>query len=276
MNSENIAYAAGGTTPFRTIYIPVAIRSIKNLRTCLQWAWLDTVCQYRRSKIGPLWETINALVMTLGLTVVSSAVIGGQMTDLIGFIALGIIIWTAITSLITEGSSAFLKNSALILSSNVNIDCYVGKAVFKTFIIFCHHIVLYFLGLAFLLIPLTWTSLLAIPGIFLLFVNGYWVVVVLAFLCARFRDIEQIIRNLLQLAFFVTPVFWNPDVVAAGKRTFIDFNILFYFIEIVRGPLLGHIPPLSYYAVVVAFTAFGYAVAFLVYRRMRRQLAFYV
>src|SRR5882757_3071670 len=212
--------------------------------------------------------------MILGLALVSSAVIGGNMSELIGFVGLGIVIWTAITSLVTEGSTTFLRNANLIISSNVSIDCYVGRAVFKTMIIFFHHIVLYFLGLVFLLIPLSWTSLLAIPGLALLFVNGYWVVVVLAFLCARFRDIEQIIRNLLQLAFFVTPVFWNPDVVAAGKRTFVDYNILFYFIEIVRGPLLGHVPPLNYYVVVVAFTAFGYATAFLVYRRMRRQLAF--
>jgi hypothetical protein len=76
----------------RAFYIPLAIRTVKNLRTCLQWAWLDIVCQYRRSRIGPLWETVNILVMVLGLSVVSSAVIGGDVTDLIGYIGLGVII----------------------------------------------------------------------------------------------------------------------------------------------------------------------------------------
>src|ERR1700693_4557720 len=66
----------------------LALRTLRNLRKGLSWAWLDTVCQYRRSKIGPLWETINILVMTLGMTIVSSAVIGGTVTNLIGYIGL--------------------------------------------------------------------------------------------------------------------------------------------------------------------------------------------
>src|SRR3954471_1059515 len=66
----------------RAFYVPLAIRTVKNLRTCLQWAWLDIVCHYRRSPIGPWWETINIRVMVLGLSVVSSAVIGGDVTDL--------------------------------------------------------------------------------------------------------------------------------------------------------------------------------------------------
>src|SRR5438445_12901971 len=91
-----------GTGTLRTFYVPLAIRTVKNLRTCLQWAWLDIVCHYRRSRIGPLWETVNILVMVLGLSVVSSAVIGGDVTDLIGYIGLGIILWSAISTLIVE------------------------------------------------------------------------------------------------------------------------------------------------------------------------------
>ena len=52
--------------------------------------------------------------------------------------------------------------------------------------------------------------------------------------------------------------------------------MLFYFIEIVRGPLLGELPPLGYYVIVLAVTVVGYSLALLVYRQMRRQLAFYV
>ena len=265
-----------GTGEPKAFYVPLAIRTVKNLRTCLRWAWLDIVCHYRRSRIGPLWETINVLVMVLGLSVVSSAVIGGDVSDLIGYIGLGIIIWTTISALILEGMTTFVRNAGLITTSNVSIDCYVGRTVFRTLIVFCHHIVLYFLGLALLLVPLSWTSLLSLVGIALLFINGYWVGVVLAFLCARFRDLEQIIRNLLQLAFFITPVFWKADLVVSSKRAIVDYNVLFYFIEIIRAPLLGQVPPFTYYAVAVGCTIVGYIIAVLVYQRMRRQLAFFV
>ncbi|MBV8753798.1 MAG: ABC transporter permease [Hyphomicrobiales bacterium] len=266
----------GAAMPHSGAALWLGLRTVRNLRKGLTWAWLDTVCQYRRSKIGPIWETINVLVMTLGIAVVSSAVIGGTVTNLIGYVGLGIIVWTAITSLISEGTTAFVRNRDAILSSNLSIDFYVARMSFRIFITFCHHLILYFIGVAIGLIGLHWAALLAIPGIVLLFVNGFWTITLLSLVCARYRDVELIIRNLLQLAFFVTPVFWDYRHIVSNRRFIVDYNILFYFLEIVRAPLLGEVPTAQTYIVVVSVTVVGYAMAYLVYRRMRRDLAFYV
>jgi ABC-type polysaccharide/polyol phosphate export permease len=267
---------AGAAMPHTGAALWLGLRTVRNLRKGLTWAWLDTVCQYRRSKIGPLWETINVLVMTLGIAVVSSAVIGGAVWELIGYIGLGIIVWTAITAQIGEGASTFLHNREYILSSNLSIDLYAARMIFRIFITFCHHIVLYFVGIAIGLISLHWSALLALPGILLLFVNGFWVIILLALVCARFRDVELIVRNLLQLAFFVTPVFWDYRHIVSDRKYIIDYNVLFYFLEIVRAPLLGEVPPLQTYVIVLAVTVVGYALAFLAYRGMRRNLVFFV
>ena len=255
----------------------LALRTFKNLRKCLDWAWLDIVCQYRRSKIGPFWETINVLVMTLGITVVASAVFGGNATaDLIGYVGLGIITWSLIASTMLEGASTFVRNASYITGTNLSIDLYVGRTIFKTFIVFCHHFILYALALVTGFVSLSWTSPLALVGLLLLVLNSYWMATFLAFVCARYRDVEIVLRNLLQLAFFITPVFWDYRRIAGDRQFIVDYNVLFYFIEIVRGPLLGELPPLRYYVVVVAVTIVGYGLAVLVYRQMRRQLAFYV
>ena len=67
------------------------------------WAWLDTKCQYRRSKVGPLWETINVAVMIAAISLVSSGLFGAKMEDVIGYIGLGLIIWSAIAGLVADG-----------------------------------------------------------------------------------------------------------------------------------------------------------------------------
>jgi ABC-type polysaccharide/polyol phosphate export permease len=254
----------------------LARRTVLNLRKSLSWAWLDTACHYRRSKIGPIWETINALVMIVGISLVSSAVIGGTMIDLLGYVGLGMITWTAISAMIVEGASTFVRNAPNILGSNISIDMYVGRTVFKVFINLLHHSLLYLLGLVLMLVPLTWTSLLAIPGLALLLINSYWVVVFLGLVCARFRDVELIVRSLLQLAFFVTPVFWRPEQIAADRKFIVDYNVLYYSIELVRKPLLGEVPPISHYVIVVGLAAAGYAITYFVYRRLRRRLAFFI
>src|SRR5260221_13935011 len=252
------------------------LRTMVNLRTSFTWAWLDMKSQCRRSKIGPLWETINVAVMVCGLELVTSGLFGGNIKDLIGYIGLGIIIRSAISTLVIEGCSTFVRNTGQILSSNISIDLYVGRTVSKAFITFAHHLVLYLVGIAVGLVPLTWVSILAIPGILLLFLNGIFVVTILAFICARYRDLELIIRNLLQLAFLVTPVFWNYQQIGAHRKFIVDYNILFYFIQIVRTPLLGEVPSAQIYLVVTGATLVIFLVAALTYYRMRRRLAFFL
>jgi ABC-type polysaccharide/polyol phosphate export permease len=251
-------------------------RSLGNLKKCWHWAWLDTVCQYRRSRIGPLWETINILVMVVGITLVSSAVIGGNALNLAPYIGLGIVIWSFITSTIIEGASTFIRNGGYITSTNLSVDLYAGRTLMKSIINFGHHIILYFVGLLLLPIDFGWTALLVIPGLFLLFINAYWVIILFAFLCSRFRDVEMILRNLLQLAFFVTPIFWDAANIRSDRKFIVDYNVLYYYIEIVRSPLLGRVPPLSHYITVMVATVIGFAIAYVVYRKMRRQLAFFV
>jgi homopolymeric O-antigen transport system permease protein len=266
----------GAVMPHTGAALWLGLRTLRNLRKAFAWAWLDIVCQYRRSKIGPLWETINALVMTVGMTAVSSAVIGGSPGNLIGYIGLGMIIWTMVSAFVSEGGSTLIANREYILSNNLSIDFFISRMVMRKLIIFSHHLALYFLGLLVGVLSLHWSSLLAIPGIFLLFVNGFWIVTTLALVCARFRDLELIIRNLMQLVFFVTPIFWDYRHIPSNRSFIVDYNLFFYFIEIVRGPLLGEVPPVQYYVVVLVVTVLGYLLAYLTYRWLRRNLAFFV
>jgi ABC-type polysaccharide/polyol phosphate export permease len=246
------------------------------VRKSFLWAWLDTKCQYRRSRIGPFWETINVLVTIAGLTLVYSAIFDGDFIAHVGYIGVGIIVWSAINAIITEGCQTFVRNRALITTTNIDVEVYVGRTVFRIFITFAHHLIIYFLGVVLRIVPLSWISFLSLLGIALVFINGFWVVTVLAFICARFRDMQLIVRNLLQLAFFVTPVFWDYHRVAADRRFIFDFNVLFHFLQIVRDPLLGQIPELRSYLVVAAVTVMGSALALLLQRQMRAELAFFV
>jgi homopolymeric O-antigen transport system permease protein len=253
------------------------VRSVgRLLRKSFFWAWLDTVCQYRRSRIGPFWETVNVLVTIGGLTLVSSAIFGGNIVTHIGYIGAGVIIWSAINAMIMEGSQTFVRYRMLITTTNIDVEVYAAQTVLRIFITFAHHLVIYFLGLVLRIVPLSWTSLLSLVGIALIFANGFWVVTVLAFICARFRDVQLIVRNLLQLAFFVTPVFWDYHQVSASHRYLIDFNVLFHFLQIVREPLLGNVPSAQSYLVVIAVTGVGAALACHLRRRMRPELAFFV
>ena len=262
-----------------TAPVPISERlrsSATNLQKSFAWAWLDTVCQYRRSRIGPLWDTINLSVMLVGLTLVSSSLFGSSMLNIIGHAGIGIIVWSAVAALVLEAPHTFIRNRNYVTNSMLSLELYVGRQVFKTLITFGHHFILYLAGVLAGLVPFSWVALLAVPGIVLLFVNGFWVAMALGMLCAKYRDLEPFVRNFIQLSFFVTPVFWNESQIAAHRRFLVEWNPFFYFIEIIRKPLLGEVPPPLFYLVTLGVTALGIAVAWYVHRRMRSRLAFYL
>ena len=60
--------------------------------------------------------------------------------------------------------------------------------------------------------PVTWATLLVIPGFVLLCINLVWIAELLAATCTRYRDIQQLVTNLLQIALFLMPIFWMPGI----------------------------------------------------------------
>ena len=75
--------------------------------------------------------------------------------------------------------------------------------------------------------------------------NGIWVALLLGLINVRYRDLGQLIPNAMRLAFFVTPILWYPDSVTGIRTIFVDFNPFYYFIELLRAPLLGQAPTSS-------------------------------
>lgn len=85
-------------------------------------------------------------------------------------------------------------------------------------------------------------GLLVVPALILAIANAMWVGLLLGTLCTRFRDIPQIVQSLMRVAFFVTPVIWIPAQLGTREHLAL-WNPFTYFVELIRAPLLGQVPP---------------------------------
>ena len=56
---------------------------------------------------------------------------------------------------------------------------------------------------------------------------------------------------------------------------FVELNPLYHFVNVARAPLLGSLPTLSNYIVVVVVTVFGWAITYAFFSRFRRRIAFW-
>jgi ABC-2 type transport system permease protein len=247
-----------------------------NLRISFAWSLFDLKMRYRRTKVGAFWETINISLLICSIGLVSSALFNRDFSEIVGPLSIGLIIWSALSSSINQGCSTFITNSNFIKNSPVNITILIGRTLFAIYLTFLHQIViclpLYFFGV----LNLTYATLFVVPGIIIFAVNSFWVIGLFGFICSRYRDLRMVIENLTRLLFFLTPVFWSPEFLPAHKRFIIDFNPFYYFIELVRSPLLGKMPELRVCTAVLAITVVGFAAYSYVKRKFQRDLAFHV
>ena len=147
--------------------------------------------------------------------------------------------------------------------------------VWRNFIILGHNAVIFLVVAVILRIPPDWSSLLAVPGLALLCINGIWTGLLLGLVSARFRDVPPIVESVLRILFFVTPVIWMPEFLPE-RIVLLDWNPFFHFLEVVRAPLLGELPALRSWLMVLAITVGGSLSTFFMYVRYRRRIAYWV
>ena len=112
------------------------------------------VCLDARDR--PLWDTINVAVMIVGLAVVSSRLFGSEMRSLIGYIGPGSLSGQSSQQLCLRAAAPWCE-MPISFEYNISVVC-ISRAVFKTFITFGHHLILYLIGVAFGLVPLAWAD----------------------------------------------------------------------------------------------------------------------
>ena len=135
------------------------------------WALTDIKSKFRRSILGPVWETINISVLIAGMSIVSSALFNIDVISILPYLAFGIITWSLISNSIIEGCNCFIQNANLIKASNYNFGLYVGRLVFRVYFTGLLHMSIFFVGVLFSVVSLNINNLMAFLGLLILFMN---------------------------------------------------------------------------------------------------------
>ncbi len=240
-------------------------------------AWSDVKGRYRRTVLGPFWATLSLGVVIFAMSVVMARLFNAELKQFLPYLTSGMVTWTLISALINEGASVFIAAEALIKSLRFPLTTLICSLVWRNIIIFFHNIVIYALVMVFMSIPLTWSTLLLLPGLMLVAVNAMWVAILLGIFGARFRDVPPVVTAVLQIVLFVTPIFWNADQIK-GKVGFLltDLNVFYHFVQIIRSPLLGQSPPNASVLVAIGVGVLGWSITLAMFSRYRRRIAYWL
>ncbi len=201
----------------------------QNLRNLLKYRGLiqslvvrDLKARYRGSVLGFFWSFVNPLLLLLIYTFVFTVVLPGahpkELEPYALFMFCGILPWTWFSSSLLEASNVLISGGNLIkkvlfpaevlpivtVLANM-VHFFLGLPILLGFLIYFRH-------------PLNITDLVWFPVVVftqLLLTVGLSFIV--SALTVHFRDLKDLLANLMTLWFFATPIIY-PMALAAERR----------------------------------------------------------
>ena len=246
------------------------------LKNAIYLSWNDVKARYRKSVLGPMWQTLGNLIAVIGFSVVWSSLLEQDLQTFVPSLAIGFIVWQLVAGAITESTNTFSNESQIIRNVAMPLWFFVVRTIGRQVINFLHNIILIIGVVLYYKISVTqadvWVSFL---GVLLTIANLTWITFVLGVLGARFKDIEYAINSVIPILFFLSPVLFRPDRLTI-KMEIIWMNPLSHFIEAIRAPILGDEVTTNTYLVLISMLALGGILSLWHYRTRARRVAFWV
>lgn len=253
----------------------------KNLQRSFYIGWTlavnDVKGRYRRSLIGPFWLTISMAVLISIIGIVFGSIFQSPMQRFLPFLAVGFIFWAFISGMITESCNALTEASGLIKQISIPPFVFIVRVAIRNLLVMLHHLIIIPPVFIYFGVEINIYIFLFLPGLIFLTLSLIPLLVLCSLVCARYRDVTQIIINLVQVAFYLTPIIWMPELLPERVgNSLLNFNIFFHFMELVRSPLLGDPIDSISWLVILCFTLVSLAMALFLYFKFRFRIAFWV
>jgi lipopolysaccharide transport system permease protein len=205
------------------------------------------LAQEKNSSLGLIWHLLNPILMTVVLFAVFSNVERlREIEHYQLFILIGLVHYNFFLNSTTRCSLYFLNSRSLILNTTVPLELLVlRQTCVEGLTLIVEVLLILVLGIfmganfnsALFIYPLVFTGILALGLGASLFLCG---------LVVFLSDLNYIWGLFCRLLFFITPVFFSPEVVGEGvARTVLELNPLTRLITLAREALLygGSIDP---------------------------------
>jgi lipopolysaccharide transport system permease protein len=147
--------------------------------------------------------------------------------------------------------------------------------VLRNLLVLAHNVIVIVVVYAIFGIWPGWVALAALPALLLWLVDSLAAAMLLGAFCARFRDIPPIVASVMQIAFFVSPIIWKPELIEHGRR-WLPLNPFFSLFEIVRAPLLTGLPSWQVWAAALGYSLLLCGLSWALFVRVRDRLAFWL
>lgn len=205
----------------------------------------DLKLQYKRSVLGIAWTFVTPLMQLIVYFFVFRLVFSLDIPNYAAFAFTGMLVWTWFQMALFRGASAITDNRELIRQPSFPVPILPVVSVTTNLIHFLLSLPILLIFLAnsgILLKPVT----LLLPGLIALqFLWTLSLSYLVAALNVTFRDTQHILNVLLNLLIYLTPIFYDTNIIPAQYLSIYYLNPIVHLVEAYRAILIqGTLPNL--------------------------------
>lgn len=255
-------------------------RSLADPKRWMLTTWFKLLVRYRRMAIGPIWMLLTPILFIGFLGALFVGLSDFSTSVFIPHMAIGFIIWTLLGGYVARAATVFARNEAYIQQGGIPQSEIVLIDNSELVIHFLHQAILIALVAFYYDLSDGWGWVWAIPGFFIVVLNGYFFTIIFGILGARYQDLREVLETIAGIAFLATPIIWIPREIEGASvsakvpfiEMYLDYNPFHHFMEIVRAPLMGtEISDLTW-AFVAGITVIHALCAWVFYNRYRHMV----
>lgn len=245
------------------------------------WSMLaaqDIKFRYKRSTLGPLWLTLSMAITVYSMGYIYSQLFKIDIQQYFPYLVSGMVAWTFISTLVLDCSEGFLNDNGLIKQIKLPYSLYIHRIFARNLLIFFHNLII--MIPIFILfhkdVPINLHTLFLIPSLTITYLCSFFFGLMIAMMCARYRDIPPIVKSAMQVIFFITPVMWRPEGLIGKRHIIVDINPINCFLDLIREPLLGNLPSLKSVSAALAITLFSFLMSFRLLIKYRNRIIYWL
>lgn len=239
-----------------------SLRLLFDLRRSFIIAKHELVLLFGNTSFGALWQPISLSVTIFGIGVIFGSLFELPVEKYVPFLCIGMVLWQFLTSVLNEASACYILGGSHINTRYDEMIIFPIKIWAKhTAQLLFNFIVVVGVFLIFQIAIDFKNALLFLLGLFDFLILHLFLCVLFALIGAIFKDFVNIVRNILQLMFFMTPIMWEPSGIE--YQFLFLMNPLYHMIEMVRAPLLDQVTMIADFYVIYGVITIGLSGAIL-------------
>ena len=196
----------------------------------------ELVRMFGATALGAAWQPFSIAITVFGIGVIFGQLFNTPVAKYLPYLCLGIISWQAFTGTLNEAANC-LNASITSETPYHSLIIFPVRVISKNIFMCCINFSVYIVvASVFSLTPSMYQILFFLIGFFIFFWNLLFVGIIFSLIGALYKDFSHVIRNILQLAFFLTPIMWEAK--SLQYDWVFNFNPIYHMVNLLRSPLL--------------------------------------